>query len=301
MDSLDVYMSEIGRHTLLDAEQECMLAKQYERGRKAKQQMEDLTSADIPLQQRLKAIVQQGENARQRLIRCNLRLVVSVVKRYRNQGLSFSDLVQEGNIGLMQAVDRYDYRQGTRFSTYAVWWIRQAVLRALANHSRLIRIPIPVSDKLHRLRRIQQELESQLHRRPTPQELAEQMQVSLKAIRRLLKWNRQPLSLDMPVGTEEGSRLGDFVPDERATPMDEMIEEHQLQEDIQGILVERLRPREQDILRMRFGLDGNDPRTLEQVARLMGVTRERIRQIERRALRRLRHIQTRHGLREVWI
>jgi len=252
IDSLSVYMSEIGRHPLLDAEQECALAKRYERGREAKRQMEKITGSDALLRQRLKAIVQQGEKARRRLVRCNLRLVVSVAKQYRNTGLPFPDLVQEGNIGLMQAVDRYDYHQGTRFSTYAVWWIRQTVLRAIANHSRLIRIPIPVNDRLYRLHQVQQKLEAQLHRQPTSQELAEQMQVSPKAIRRLLKWNRQPVSLDMPVGTDEDSRLADFVPDDRATPMDEMIDEHLLQKDVQDLLTERLRPRDRDILRMRF-------------------------------------------------
>jgi RNA polymerase primary sigma factor len=252
------------------------------------------------LRQRLKAIVQQGENARRLLVRCNLRLVVSIAKQYRNAGLPFPDLVQEGNIGLMQAVDRYDYHQGTRFSTYAVWWIRQTVLRAIANHSRLIRVPIPVNDKLYRLYQVQQKLEAQLHRQPTSQELAEEMQLSPKAIRRLFKWDRHPVSLDMPVGTEEDSRLADFVPDDRATPMDEMIDARLLQKDVQDVLVERLRPREQDILCMRFGLDGSEPRTLAQVATKLGITRERVRQIEARALRRLRHMKTRHRLREVW-
>ena len=300
MNVVQLYMTEVGRHPLLSAEEEVVLAKQYALGREAACQLAS-ADTDESEHEQLKAAVAQGNQARQRLIRCNLRLVVSVAKQYLGCGLPFSDLMQEGNIGLMEAVERYDHRRGTRFSTYAVWWIRQSVQRAVANYGRTIRLPIQVNDRLYRLRQAQRKLEGKLGRRPTVHELAQYMELTPKRIRRLLVWNRQTLSLEMPVGEEGDGELGDWVPDQKNPPLEEVTARHQMEDSVHDVLSERLRPREKTVLQMRFGLDGSEEQTLKQVAEKLGVTRERVRQIEARALRRLRHVGTRHELREAWI
>jgi RNA polymerase primary sigma factor len=301
VNTMDRYMTEIVRHSLLDAEEEVALAIQLERGRQAEHQLAEMPASDTQVRQQLEAEVKRGEKARRRLIVCNLRLVISVAKHYLNCGLPLSDLVQEGNVGLMEAVERYDHRRGLRFSTYAMWWIRQAIQRAVANHGRMIRLPARVNDELYRLRQAERSLESRLERLPTLQELAERMGMSLREVRRLVKWDRRTLSLDMPVGDEGDSHLRDFVQDQDTPPTEDIVARHQLRQVVQEVLDARLRPREQEVLRMRFGLDGSEGLTLKQVAQKLGITRERVRQIEARALRRLRHAHTWHQLKEAWV
>jgi RNA polymerase primary sigma factor len=301
VNTMDRYMTEIVRHSLLDAEEEIALAIQLERGRQAEHQLAEMPASDTQVRQQLEAEVKRGEKARRRLIVCNLRLVISVAKHYLNCGLPLSDLVQEGNVGLMEAVERYDHRRGLRFSTYAMWWIRQAIQRAVANHGRVIRLPARVNDELYRLRQAERSLESRLERLPTLQELAERMGMSLREVRRLVKWDRRTLSLDMPVGDEGDSHLRDFVQDQDTPPTEDIVARHQLRQVVQEVLDARLRPREQEVLRMRFGLDGSEGLTLKQVAQKLGITRERVRQIEARALRRLRHVHTWHQLKEAWV
>lgn len=240
-----------------------------------------------------------GEQARQRLIECNLRLVIKVTKRYLRCGLPLGDLIQEGNIGLMKAANRFDHRRKFRFATYAVWWIRQAVHQAVVNQARLIRLPIGMNSELYRLRKASDALESRLNRRPTPQELAEQMDASARRIRRLLRWNRRVLSLEMPIGDPEGHTLADVIPDRDTPPLEETIARQQLRDSLHDLMAACLRPREQEVLCLRFGFNG-DSQTLEKVAQKYGVTREQVRQIEVRALR-LRRASVQNKLRRAWI
>jgi RNA polymerase primary sigma factor len=250
----------------------------------------------------LEASAVRGERARQALIQRNLRLVVSMAERYSGIGLPFSDLVQEGNIGLMEAVDRYDYRRGVRFATYAGWWIQQAMRRALTNQLRTVRLPSHVYENLHRLRRATRELESRLERRPTSQELAEHTGMPLRKVQRLARLQqRRFLSLNMPVGDEGDSELADFLADRDTPPMEAIHARRHLREGVRNAVATGLPPREREVLRMRFGLDGGHTQTLAQVAERLGVTRERVRQIEKRALRRLRHARTPYELRQAWI
>jgi RNA polymerase primary sigma factor len=295
-------MAEMGRHSLLSEEEEISLAEEYAQGRAAEEQLAEALNPDPKRKRVLEAAVVHGQEARKRMIQCNLRLVVSQAKRYAGRGLSFEDLVQEGNIGLIEAVERFDPRRGARFSTYAVWWIRQAVTRAIANQSRMVRLPAHVGEKLYRLRRAREKLSAQLHRRPTEHELAEQMGVSPGEIRRLLRSQRSVLSLNMPVGEEGDNELGDIVPDRDAPTMEETYAHYELRQKVHDMMAARLPPREQQVLRMRFGLDGGQTRTLAQIAEVLGITRERVRQIESRALRRLRYTSARRrDLREAWI
>jgi RNA polymerase primary sigma factor len=235
------------------------------------------------------------------MIRCNLRLVISMAKQYAGSGLPFDDLIQEGNVGLIEAVERFDPERGTRFSTYAVWWIKQAIHRAITNKGRTVRLPAHIADKLRALRHTSGALEARLGRRPTTRELADEMGVRVHSIRRLQRWRRRVLSLNMPVGDEGESELADFVEDPQAPSLEEMLHDQQLREHVRELVNARLSPREQRVLSLRFGLDDTKRHTLEEIAQGMGVTRERIRQIERRALRRLRHAGVRsRGLREAW-
>jgi len=245
--------------------------------------------------------VRCGDQARQRMIRCNLRLVISVAKHYAGRGLPFEDLVQEGNMGLIEAVERYDPRRGTRFSTYAVWWIRQAVSRSIENQSRTVRLPVHVSTQLHHLRRASSKLASRLERQPTRQEMADQMGIPLRRIRRLLQWQHKIVSLNTPVGDQQDSELADLIQDEDVPLIEETLAHRQMRERVRDMVNAQLSPREQQVLHMRFGLDGSQVHTLAQVAERAGVTRERVRQIETRALRRLRRASVQHkDLREVW-
>lgn len=213
-------------------------------------------------------MVERGEKARQRLIECNLRFVISQAKRFRHCGLPFSDLVQEGNIGLMEAVDRYDLRRGVRFLTYAGWWIQQAMRRAAAEQSRVIRLPMWVNDELYRLRKARDDLESRLGRQPTLRELADQMGFSLPKTRQLVKWSLEVLSLEMPVGDIGTSSLADFIEDDDTPAVEEVIVHHQLRKEVQAAVDMHLEPRDREVLHMRYALNGGEGRTLEEIARV---------------------------------
>jgi RNA polymerase primary sigma factor len=294
-------MAEMGQYPLLSEEEEIALAEQHQRGKAAKARLSETAVPDPQEREALEASVQRGAQERQRMARCNLRLVISVAKHYSGRGLPFEDLVQEGNVGLIEAIERYDPRRGNRFSTYAVWWIKQSVSRAIGNQARIVRLPAYVNTELHQLRRVGNELESSLQRRPTKQEMAEGMGVSLKKVRRLLQWQQNVLSLNAPVGDEGDSELADLLQDEDAPPVEETFAQRQLRESVHDVIAAQLSPREQQVLRLRFGFDDGQARTLAQVAEKLGVTRERVRQIQGRALRRLRHASIRHReLREAW-
>jgi RNA polymerase primary sigma factor len=260
-DPVRMYLKEIGRVNLLTAKQEVELAKEMEAG---------------------------SEEARHHLTEANLRLVVSVAKKYLNRGLSFLDLIQEGNLGLMRAVEKFDYKRGFKFSTYATWWIRQAITRAIADQARTIRIPVHMVDTLNQLARVSRALLEQLGREPTEEELAYGMGITVDKVQELKKISQQPVSLESPIGEEEDSHLGDFVEDKHAIAPLEAAAEAMFRNEVEDILA-TLRPRERRVVQLRFGLVDDEPRTLEEVGRRMGLTRERIRQIEATALRKLRH------------
>jgi RNA polymerase primary sigma factor len=298
---LDIYMQEMGRYPLLSEEEEVELASQYQQGRAATDQLARAAELEELERLELEHLVDRGDEARRRMIRCNLRLVISTAKQYSGSGLPFDDLIQEGNVGLIEAVERFDPTRGTRFSTYAVWWIKQAIQRAVTNKGRTVRLPAHVADQLRVMRRASRSLESRLSREPTVRELAKQMGIRARAVRRLQRWQRRVLSLNMPVGEEGDSELADFVEDRQAPSLEELLHDQQLRDQVRELVAARLSPREQRVLGLRFGLSGDERQTLEEIAEKMGVTRERIRQIERRALRRLRHAGIRsRGLWEAW-
>jgi RNA polymerase primary sigma factor len=300
--AFETYLSDMSRYPLLSGDEEVTLAAQYREGRAAQAQLSEASTLDPQARQALEGAIARGQQARECMIRGNLRLVVSQAKQYAGRGLSFEDLVQEGNIGLIAAVERYDPTRGNRFSTYAVWWIQQRMGRAIANKVRLVRLPVYVNDDLRRLHRARNDLAAALGRRPTPEEVAKEMGMPLKKVRRLAQWENRVLSLNAPVGDEGDSELADLVPDRETPAMEETVARHQLRERMQDMMGKRLRPREREVLRMRFGLDGSQEQTLKQVAEVLGVTRERVRQIEVRALRRLRHASVRDkGFRETWV
>jgi RNA polymerase primary sigma factor len=301
LSALDIYMQEMGRYPLLSEEEEIELASQYQQARAAREQL--ARGDELEEQERcdLDRIIARGDEARRRMIRCNLRLVIGTAKQYSGSGLLLDDLIQEGNVGLIEAVERFDPTRGTRFSTYAVWWIKQAIQRAVTNKGRTVRLPAHIADQLRVMRRASRALESRLSREPTDRELAKQMGIGTRAVRRLQRWQRRVLSLNMPVGEEGESELADFVEDRQAPSLEELLHDQQLRRQVRELISARLSPREQRILSLRFGLDGNERQTLEEVAEDMGVTRERIRQIERRALRRLRQAVVRsRGVWEAW-
>lgn len=288
-DSVGLYFREMGQQDLLTAEEEVQLAKEIEAGREAIEYMES-ASDELTLDQRdeLWLMKERGDAARAHLIRANTRLVVSIAKKYRGRGLQFLDLIQEGNVGLMKAVEKYDYRRGNRFSTYATWWIRQAVTRALANHGRTIRIPAHLGGRISKLYQVAQELEQQNGRQPTAEEIAEEMDLPADRVRWMLRTSRQPVHLERPVGDESDAELGDFIEDVEAPPPAETVAQTMLTEEISEIL-DQLTPREARILRLRYGLQDGESRTLKEVGEMFGLSRERIRQLEKEALRKLRH------------
>jgi RNA polymerase primary sigma factor len=286
-DSVGLYFREMGQQQLLSAEEEVNLAMEIEAGREAERYLthDNLTYDQLDELNRVKEI---GEAARAHLIRANTRLVVSIAKKYRGRGLQFLDLIQEGNVGLMKAVEKYDYRRGNRFSTYATWWIRQAVTRALANHGRTIRIPAHLGGRISKLYQVAQELEQEYGRQPTAEEIAENMELPADRVRWMLRTSRQPVHLERPVGDESDAELGDFIEDIEMPQPAETVANKMLTEEISEIL-DQLTPREARILRLRYGLQDGESRTLKEVGEMFGLSRERIRQLEKEALRKLRH------------
>ncbi len=286
-DPVRMYLREIGRVQLLTAQEETILAKQLERGERSVQRLlnHEYTLEEKP---KLQQWVLESKAARQHLIQANLRLVVSIAKKYVGRGLSFLDLIQEGNIGLMRATEKFDYHKGYKFSTYATWWIRQAITRSIADHSRTIRLPVHVGETINRVKRTAHKLQQSLEREPTAEEIGECLGLPPEKVRRVLDVSRQPVSLEMPVGTDGDSVLGDFIEDERSTAPLERATEHLLRQHLDEVLC-KLDERERRIIELRYGLGDGRYRTLEEVGREFGITRERIRQIESKVLRKLRH------------
>ncbi|MCB9431821.1 MAG: sigma-70 family RNA polymerase sigma factor [Ardenticatenaceae bacterium] len=286
-DSVGLYFREMGQQQLLSAEEEVQLAMEIEAGREAEKGLQE-NIIDLDELDELYRVRDVGDAARAHLIRANTRLVVSIAKKYRGRGLQFLDLIQEGNVGLMKAVEKYDYRRGNRFSTYATWWIRQAVTRALANHGRTIRIPAHLGGRISKLYQVAQELEQEFGRQPTAEEIAENMDLPADRVRWMLRTSRQPVHLERPVGDESDAELGDFIEDIEAPPPAESVAQKMLTEEI-GVILDQLTPREARILRLRYGLQDGESRTLKEVGEMFGLSRERIRQLEKEALRKLRH------------
>jgi RNA polymerase primary sigma factor len=296
-DSISLYLKEIGRIPLLTAEQEVSLAKRMEAGRNAKRRFSKERGMSSEERQQLQDIIQDGKAAKEHLIKANSRLVVSVAKKYVGRGVPFLDLIQEGNIGLIRAVKKFDYRRGYKFSTYATWWIRQAVTRAIADQGRTIRVPVHMYEQINRLARVSRQLVQELGRDPTMEEIAGELGVSPKKVERTIKVSQRPLSLEMPVGEEDDSFLGDFIEDSEAPSPTDQASLELLREQIDNIF-SSLTPREVRILQLRFGLVDGYSYTLEEVGKKFGVTRERIRQIEAQALGRLRHPSRSRKLRD---
>src|SRR5262249_42813776 len=286
-DSVQLYLREIGQVSLLTAADEVMLAQEIGRGRDARQRLQRLAQWTWSERIALEREIALGDEARRRLIQANLRLVVSVAKKYLGSSLSSMDLVQEGNIGLMRAVEKFDYTKGNRFSTYATWWIRQAVTRAIAEQSRLIRLPVHLSDAIGQLRRVTHQLEQVLEREPTPEEIGQALGVSPHKVGRLLQAAAEPISLEQPVGNDNEGHVGEFLADDESTTPIEIAAQRMLQQDLIQALME-LPERERAILQLRYGLTDGRRRTLEEVGVTFGITRERTRQIEAEALRHLR-------------
>ena len=286
-DPLTLYLREMGRVPLLTPEHEMALAKQLAEGRVARRRLRNGGQWETD---RLLELSRQGEAAREHLIRANTRLVVSVAKRYMGQGVPFADLIQEGNLGLMRAVERFDPAKGNRLSTYAMWWIRQSIIRAVANLSRTIRVPIHAGERERKLRKVAQELQQTLGRTPTAHELAAELGLTPRQVQRLQNMGQQAVSLDQPIreGESDGSSLADLIEDENSLAPSELAAQRLLRDDVAAVLAD-LKPREAEVLRLRYGLDGERVHTLKEVGELMGVTRERVRQLEMRALRKLRH------------
>ena len=295
-DGVRMYLREIGLVDLLSTDDERRLAQLIENGHVAAQRIDE-GLADGTEQRMLLRAVQRGERAKSELIQANLRLVVSIAKRYSGRGMQLLDLIQEGNLGLMRAVDKFDHTKGFKFSTYATWWIRQAITRSIADQARTIRIPVHMVEHMNRLTRMRRQLHQDLEREPTVDELAEKLQMEPERIRDLLRISLDPLSLDSPVGEEDESNLADFIQDTTIDTPADAATKAMLHEAVEQVLGE-LSEREQEIVRMRFGLDGGQAKTLEEVGRDFGVTRERIRQIEAKTLAKLRHPQRSQRLRE---
>ncbi len=291
-DPVRLYLKEIGIVNLLTSEEEIELAQDMVAGTAAAEQLEELRAAgeEIPpeLASELEKAAKRGERAKKRLAEANLRLVVSIAKRYVGRGMQFLDLIQEGNLGLIKAVEKFDYTKGYKFSTYATWWIRQAITRAIADQARTIRIPVHMVETINKVMRVNRQLLQELGHDPTPEETAAEMDMPVERVREILKISQEPVSLETPIGEEEDSHLGDFIPDEDASEPAEAASFTLLKEQLVEVL-STLTPREEKVLKLRFGIEDGRTRTLEEVGREFSVTRERIRQIEAKALRKLRH------------
>ncbi len=291
-DSVRAYLKQIGKVALLNAEEEVELAKRIEAGLYATQLMSELTEKGekLPAAQRrdMMWICRDGDRAKNHLLEANLRLVVSLAKRYTGRGMAFLDLIQEGNLGLIRAVEKFDYTKGYKFSTYATWWIRQAITRAMADQARTIRIPVHMVEVINKLGRIQRELLQDLGREPTPEELAKEMDITPEKVLEIQQYAREPISLDQTIGDEGDSQLGDFIEDSEAVVAVDAVSFTLLQDQLQSVL-ETLSEREAGVVRLRFGLTDGQPRTLDEIGQVYGVTRERIRQIESKTMSKLRH------------
>ncbi|MDW8177292.1 MAG: RNA polymerase sigma factor RpoD [Gloeomargarita sp. SKYBB_i_bin120] len=299
-DSIRLYLQEIGRIRLLRADEEIELARQisvllaFERKRDewvrqhgqrpTEEQWAELVG--LPLEE-FRRQLRQGYRAKEKMVQSNLRLVVSIAKKYMNRGLSFQDLIQEGSLGLIRAAEKFDHEKGYKFSTYATWWIRQAITRAIADQSRTIRLPVHLYETISRIKKTTKILSQEMGRKPTEEEIATRMEITIEKLRFIAKSAQLPISLETPIGKEEDSRLGDFIEADGETPEDQ-VAKHLLREDLETVL-NTLSPRERDVLRLRYGLDDGRMKTLEEIGQTFNVTRERIRQIEAKALRKLRH------------
>ena len=291
-DSVRAYLKQIGKVALLNAEEEVELAKRIEAGLYATQLMGEIAEKGekLPAAQRrdMAWICRDGDRAKNHLLEANLRLVVSLAKRYTGRGMAFLDLIQEGNLGLIRAVEKFDYTKGYKFSTYATWWIRQAITRAMADQARTIRIPVHMVEVINKLGRIQRELLQDLGREPTPEELAKEMDITPEKVLEIQQYAREPISLDQTIGDEGDSQLGDFIEDSEAVVAVDAVSFTLLQDQLQSVL-ETLSEREAGVVRLRFGLTDGQPRTLDEIGQVYGVTRERIRQIESKTMSKLRH------------
>ena len=300
-DPVRMYLKEIGKVPLLTAEQEVILAKAIDEGEAATAEIDKATDNGRKLSptrlRELQRTERHGQLAKKKLIEANLRLVVSIAKRYVGRGMLFLDLIQEGNLGLIRAVEKFDYRKGFKFSTYATWWIRQAITRAIADQARTIRIPVHMVETINKLIRIQRQLLQDLGREPTPEEIGREMEFSPEKVREILKVSQEPVSLETPIGEEEDSHLGDFIEDSDAVVPVDAASFILLQEQL-GSVLHTLSEREKKVIQLRFGLTDGHPRTLEEVGREFGVTRERIRQIESKTLSKLRHPSRSQKLRD---
>jgi RNA polymerase primary sigma factor len=302
-DPVRMYLKEIGRVPLLTGPEEVILAQQIERGTAAAERLADaaasgdLESLDFNERRRLTRLVRKGEDAKAELTQANLRLVVSIAKRYVGRGMQILDLIQEGNLGLMRAVEKFDWTKGFKFSTYATWWIRQAITRAIADQARTIRIPVHMVESINKVHRVQRQMVQELERDPTIEELADKVDMTPARVREIMRISQDPLSLDSPVGEEDDSNLADFIEDQHAEAPAEMAAKMMLNSAVEEALSD-LNDREKAVVRMRFGLDDGQARTLEEVGREFGVTRERIRQIESKTLAKLRHPQHSQKLRD---
>ncbi|MEV4123689.1 RNA polymerase sigma factor [Nocardia sp. NPDC049707] len=291
-DSVRAYLKQIGKVALLNAEEEVELAKRIEAGLYAAEKVREFAEQGEKLPVAMRRdytwIVRDGNRAKNHLLEANLRLVVSLAKRYTGRGMAFLDLIQEGNLGLIRAVEKFDYTKGYKFSTYATWWIRQAITRAMADQARTIRIPVHMVEVINKLGRIQRELLQDLGREPTPEELAKEMDITPEKVLEIQQYAREPISLDQTIGDEGDSQLGDFIEDSEAVVAVDAVSFTLLQDQLQSVL-ETLSEREAGVVRLRFGLTDGQPRTLDEIGQVYGVTRERIRQIESKTMSKLRH------------
>jgi RNA polymerase primary sigma factor len=294
-DTVGLYLKEMARVPLLNTEEEIALAKRMEAALTAARKLGK--TPEHAKAEQWRTVINDGDDAREHLIKANTRLVVSIAKKYMTRGVPFLDLIQEGNLGLMKAVEKFDYRRGFRFSTYATWWIRQTITRAIADQSRTIRVPVHMSDRIRRLYRVARDLEQEYGRKPTTDEIARELKIEPRKIQWMLKVSWQPLSLEHPVGEDEDSELGNFIENDLSPTPGQAVQDNLLKEKIEAVLA-TLSPREARILRLRFGLQNGRAYTLEEVGQKFGLTRERIRQIEGRALRRLRHPRRARQLRD---